>query len=212
MNAEGDPMPIIKKPGAPGGGEKKRRAPAASAPSGNGVDARARAMIEDAEHAAEALLTETDAEVEKLVQDAAQAGQQEGFLAAENMRADLATLEERLLTEVGGEVVRAALRTAEELLRAERETRPETMVDIVATALGSAKDAREVRLRANPADVPILRQHQQRLLSAVGRAKEIDIREDRKVARGGVLIQTESGVIDAQLQTQLDELANLLGA
>ena len=41
-------------------------------------------------------------------------------------------------------------------------------------------------MRANPTDVPLLRKNQQLLVSAVGRAKEIDIREDRKVERGGV--------------------------
>ena len=42
------------------------------------------------------------------------------------------------------------------------------------------------------------------------RAKDLEIREDKRVKPGGVLIETESGVVDAQLETQLEELEHAL--
>ena len=64
----------------------------------------------------------------------------------------------------------------------------------------------------NPADVAVLRDHKTRLIDALGRARDVEVREDRNVKPGGVLVQTESGVIDAQLETQLEEIARVLGA
>ena len=49
-------------------------------------------------------------------------------------------------------------------------------------------------------------------MSNLTRAKDLEIREDRRVKQGGVLIETESGVIDAQLETQLEEIGRVLGA
>jgi flagellar biosynthesis/type III secretory pathway protein FliH len=51
-----------------------------------------------------------------------------------------------------------------------------------------------------------------RLVDALAMVKDVDVREDRKVKPGGVLIQTVSGVIDATLETQLAEIARVLGA
>lgn len=176
------------------------------------AEARARAIVEEAEAARQALLEEAREEARALVQEAAEQGQAEGFAQAEHLREQIAGLEQRMVKEVEGEVVRAALRVASELLEAELAERPEAVVDIVCTALQSARDARDVFLRVNPQDAPVLRKHRSRLIDALGRARDVDVREDRKVRPGGVLIQTEAGVIDAQLETQLEEIARVLGA
>jgi flagellar biosynthesis/type III secretory pathway protein FliH len=56
----------------------------------------------------------------------------------------------------------------------------------------------------------ILRQNKEQLINLLLRAKDIDIREDKQVFEG-IILQTESGVIDAQLKTQVEEITRLLG-
>ena len=63
----------------------------------------------------------------------------------------------------------------------------------------------------HPKDAGILRKYKAKLVSVLARARDVEIREDRRVKQGGVLIETESGVVDAQLETQLEELAHVLG-
>lgn len=174
--------------------------------------ARAHALLAAAEQESAELIQEARDEVQAQIQQAAEMGKHEGFAQAEHMREQIAVLEQRMLQEVEGEVVRAALRISEELLAKEMAQRPTAVVDLVFTALKSARNAKDVYLRVNPRDAKILREHTGRLIDALGRAKEIDVREDRNVAPGGVLIQTESGVIDAQLETQLAEISMVLGA
>ena len=185
---------------------------AAADPERDDPQARAQALLEAAEQEAQALLQEAREQVESQIREAAEMGKHEGFAQAEHMREQIAVLEQRMLQEVEGEVVRAALRISEELLEQEMAQRPTAIVDLVFTALKSARNAKDVYLRVNPRDARILREHTGRLIDALGRAKEIDVREDRNVAPGGVLIQTESGVIDAQLETQLAEISMALGA
>lgn len=176
------------------------------------VQARVDAILEEAERFKQKLLDEARQAVSEMCRESAAAGQQEGFSEAEHLREQIAAMEQRMLKEVEGEVVRASLRIASELLEAELGAREDAIVDIVCTALTTARDARDVFLRVNPMDAPTLRKHKQRLIDALGRARDVDVREDRNVKPGGVLIQTESGVIDAQLGTQLEEIARVLGA
>jgi type III secretion protein L len=174
------------------------------------MSSEAETLIEDAERNAAALLEEARRQVSGMIETAAAAGAREGADQAQHMREEIAGLHERMLKEVESEVVRAVMRVAGDLLVAELQAREDAVVDVAATALLAAKAAREINLRACPRDAPILRKHKIRLVSVLTRAKDLEIREDRRVQPGGVLIETESGVIDAQLQTQLEELARAL--
>jgi type III secretion protein L len=97
-----------------------------------------------------------------------------------------------------------ALKIARKILGRELEFAPEAVVDIVKQALSEkARQRREIYLRVNPADLHFIREHKAELLEVLSRAKEIGIREDPAVAQHGVVIETDAGVIDAQLETQL---------
>ena len=169
-------------------------------------------VVAEAERGREGMLAEARAEVMKMVAAAAAEGSEEGAGQAAHMRAELAGLETRMLNEVEGEVVRAAIRVAAELLAAELQQRPGSVVDVAAAALQAVKNAREVNLRVNPRDTRAVRAGKERLVAILTRSKDLEIREDRRVKAGGVLIETESGVVDAQLDTQLEEIARVLGA
>lgn len=167
-------------------------------------------MIEEAERKAALLAEETEREVQQLIDRAREEGQVEGAGQAQHMREEIAGLEQRMLKEVEGEVVRAAMRVAREILAAEIATHEDAVVDIAATALSSSKTARDINLRVSVRDAPILRNHKARLVSVLTRAKDLEVREDRRVKQGGVLVETEAGVVDAQLETQLEELERVL--
>jgi flagellar biosynthesis/type III secretory pathway protein FliH len=169
-------------------------------------------LLLEAERGTQALLDDARAEVERWIAGATAEGGDEGAAQAQHMRDEIAGLEARMLKEVEGEVVRAAVRVAAEILAAELQSREDAVVDVAAVALVAARNARDINLRVNPRDAAALRSAKSRLVAHLTRAKDLEIREDRRVSPGGVLIETESGVVDAQLATQLDELARILGA
>jgi flagellar biosynthesis/type III secretory pathway protein FliH len=192
-----------------GAGGGRRSEPVAN----NEVAERALAVVEEAEIIAAQILDDAREQVQELARDSAAQGRQEGEQQAEHLRQEISEMEQRMLKEVEGEIVRTALRVASELIEAEMAEREDAVVDMVCTALKeTARNARDVFLRVNPADSAVLRDNKSRLIDALGRARDVDVREDRNVPVGGVLIQTESGVVDAQLETQLDEIAKVLGA
>jgi flagellar biosynthesis/type III secretory pathway protein FliH len=174
-------------------------------------DAKPDDLIGQAKAEVDNALKKADEEIAGWVKEAQESGVKQGFEQAEQFRAKLQKLQETLLAEVEGEVVRAAFDVAGNILNAELSASPDAVVHVVQNALKSVQEVSQVWLRVNPADAQTLRDHKQKLIDVLGRAKDVDVREDKQVERGGVLIQTESGVIDAQLKTQLEEIARVLG-
>ncbi len=104
-----------------------------------------------------------------------------------------------------------ALKIARKVIGKELEFAPETVVDVVKQALSEkARQRREILLRVNPDDLQYIREHKADLIEVLSRAKEIGIREDPDIERGGVIIETDAGTIDAQLKTQLDVFEQVL--
>jgi flagellar biosynthesis/type III secretory pathway protein FliH len=169
-------------------------------------------VIAEATRGRERMLEEARAELERLIEEATAEGGQEGHAQAQHMRDEIQGLLGRMLKEVEGEVVRTAIKVAHEILTTELAQREDAIVDVAATALSAAKNARDINLRVHPRGAKVLRAAKDRLVANLTRAKDLEIREDRRVNPGGVLIETESGVVDAQLETQLEEIARILGA
>jgi type III secretion protein L len=164
---------------------------------------RERAMAEAKEIKAAAM-----AEGEEIKQRAREEGYMEGKAAgAEELTEMIATSSQRLQmieAQVEPQLKELALRIAKKILGRELEFHPEAVVDIVKQALSDkARQRREVYLRVNPEDMQYIREHKAELLEVLGRAKEIGLREDPDVSPHGVVIETDAGTIDAQLETQL---------
>jgi len=64
-------------------------------------------------------------------------------------------------------------------------------------------------VRVNPADLERMRDHRDELI-AIGDIRNLRVVEDKRVDRGGVVIDSDTGTIDARIRTQLDEARKIL--
>ncbi|WP_230467119.1 FliH/SctL family protein [Lujinxingia vulgaris] len=110
-----------------------------------------------------------------------------------------------LLKRAEPDMVRLAFQIASRLIGESLEMAPERVEQMVARSLELVRGKRQVLLRVHPDDLATLRAAEARLSYVVGGAP-VHLQADEEVARGGCLIETESGQIDARLQTQLDVL------
>ena len=174
------------------------------------VDAKGEAqrILERAEAEAEEIRSQARVEAEKLKAQAYELGLKEGKNAAAAKLSEVVAKTSQRLAQVEAQVEpqlrELALTIARKILGRELEFHPEAVVDIVKQALSDkARQRREIFLRVNPDDLQYIRDHKPELLEVLSRAKEIGIREDPDVAVHGVVIETDAGMIDAQLETQL---------
>lgn len=173
------------------------------------AQAEAKAIVENAELYAKHVRAGID-ELARRTQEAAYAEGYEkalGELSAvildsrETRDAALATLE--------NDVLRLAVKLAEKIIGHQLEQSDETIASIVATAMQHARQNETVTIHVNPNDMRAVDTHRARW-ETTGRARFVQAIPDARVAAGGCLIETESGTIDAQLETQLRVLERAL--
>lgn len=108
--------------------------------------------------------------------------------------------------------VELALALAEKVIGVTLELRPELVVEIATGALRRAAERDHVVLLVNPDDLQLVRDASGDLSATLGGIRRFEIVPERRVVRGGCLVQTAEGEIDATVLTQLDRAREVLTA
>ena len=172
------------------------------------------AAVFDARAEAQRILAEARAEADALRAQA----RDEGLAAArETARAETTQTLVRLHAETAraraaaaDDVKRLAIRIAEKIVGRALTLDPDVIADICAQAVRGAAEQRQIVLRVHPDDLPALERARPRLRSEFLRAHDVTLRADPAVGRGGCIVDTEVGSIDARLETQLGALERAL--
>jgi len=164
---------------------------------------------------AQALIAAAEARAAKLLSDAERAAAELHLRAEAEARADAAAaVAARALVLRQHEVhaderaldrcVELARLLAERLLGESLRVAPEQVIALARKALAEARGARQITLVAHPEDAKLL----ELSLPALGLdAAAAVVRPDPSRSRGNLRIETEIGVLDAELAPQLDRLA-----
>jgi flagellar assembly protein FliH len=124
---------------------------------------------------------------------------------AESFSATLDNLDFRL----ADMVLELALDVARQVVAGELAARPERILDVVNLALKQmAETSREARLLLNPDDAALVRPHLDQVLDK----NRLRIVEDTRIVRGGCLIETTQGDLDATLPARWRQVVQVLGS
>jgi flagellar assembly protein FliH len=126
--------------------------------------------------------------------------------AARRLTAETADLAER--TELAA--VELAMRVAEQALGAAIAAEPERVIDVVRGALRRLVERERVLLLVNPDDLDLVRDGVGSLVGELGGIEHCEVQAERRVARGGAVVRTEEGEVDATLQTKLDRAREVI--
>ena len=77
---------------------------------------------------------------------------------------------------------------------------------VVREALGQVQDTAEVSIRLHPDDLALLRKHKSPLLEGLPETGPLHFVASTEVTRGGCMVLTRFGIIDAQRETKLEQL------
>lgn len=106
-------------------------------------------------------------------------------------------------------VLELALDVARQVVAGELAARPERILDVVNLALKQmAETSREARLLLNPDDAALVRPHLEQVLDK----NRLRIVEDMRIVRGGCLIETAQGDLDATLPARWRQVVQVLGS
>lgn len=106
-------------------------------------------------------------------------------------------------------VLELSLDVARQVVAGELAARPERILDVVNLALKQmAETSREARLLLNPDDAVLVRPHLDQVLDK----NRLRIVEDVRIVRGGCLIETGQGDLDATLPARWRQVVQVLGS
>ncbi|MCS7208229.1 MAG: FliH/SctL family protein [Fimbriimonadales bacterium] len=117
---------------------------------------------------------------------------------------------EAYLQHAEAHMLELALEVARKIVREELKLQPEHALAIVRDALRRVQGFVHIRIRVNPLDLELVRQNRATLLQVIDGIEGVEIVEDRRVDQGGCIVETEQGVYDARIRTQLSEIERVI--
>ncbi|MEJ5360779.1 MAG: flagellar assembly protein FliH [Spirochaetota bacterium] len=118
---------------------------------------------------------------------------------AVDIRDDIIRSSEKLMTEM-------ILMIARKVIKDEIVERREVVINNIKEALQRVKDRDRIDIRVNFADLDMTTAHKDELIKMMESLKKVNIYEDSRVERGGCIIETDVGAIDARISTQLEAI------
>jgi flagellar biosynthesis/type III secretory pathway protein FliH len=173
------------------------------------------------------VLSDAWAEAEQIREQARLAGEREGLAAGlEAARAEveqqlqalgsaLAGIESvraELLSALEHDAVEMAFSLAERILAGTLSVEPERVIDVARNALRRLTDRHRMTLVVNPADLELVAGSVDMLRAELGGIEHCDVQADRRVARGGTIVRTEAGEIDATIEAGIDRAREVVAA
>lgn len=194
------------------------------APPAPTVDRAGASLDDDTIATVRAAVTAEMAEAaEALRAEAREQGRREGLEAARHqaesaLRALAVAVEEvaeerrRSADVLEREAVELALHLADKVLCTSLEVKPELVLDVVRGSLRRVVDRERVTVMVNPADLELVRDAAGTLTGALGGMERLEIQEERRVPRGGCVLRTADGEIDARIGEQLARAREVIEA
>ena len=108
-----------------------------------------------------------------------------------------------LLDQARIDLLELAVKIASKVIGAELESKPQILVGLIRSALESASPKGQVTLRLSPKDHGILMRRGPKVLGRLPAGIQIQLAADESVDRGGVIIESQAGRLDARIAERL---------
>jgi flagellar assembly protein FliH len=99
-----------------------------------------------------------------------------------------------------------ALAVAAKLVKREVSVDDQVVVRQVHDAIHRVVGVETIKLRVNPADEAMVRNHRSSFLASSDSVREMAIEADEKIEQGGCILESSSGNVDARRATQLKQI------
>lgn len=177
--------------------------------------------VNQAKAEAERIINEAHAQTEKIKADAYQEGltlgKEEGYQTGKGEVERLvervhkilnAAIDRRrdIITEAENQMVELVLLISKKVVKVISEEQKNVVLSNVVQALRKMKSRGEVEIRVNLSDVSLTTEHINDFMEMIESVSAITVLEDSTIEKGGCLIETNLGRIDARISSQLREI------
>ena len=218
--AQAEAKEIVAKAEQAAFDEVKRQTDQAQVAKTN-AEAEAADVLKKANEEAAAIIAQAPEEKQKIHDEAyktgfdegREKGYEEGNLEAQRLIDRLHGILDRImdkrqeiLDNTEQQIVELVLLMARKVVKVISENQRNVVMSNVLQALRKVKGRGDVIVRVNLADVKLTTEHTKDFMRAVENIQNITVAEDSSIDRGGCIIETDFGAIDARISSQLTEL------
>lgn len=111
-----------------------------------------------------------------------------------------------IIDEAESQLIDLVLQISRKVIKVVSENQKNVVINNVVQALRKMKSRGDVAIKVNLADLEITTEHTKDFLRMVENVKSITVLEDSSVDKGGCIIETDFGQIDARISSQLKEI------
>ena len=170
----------------------------------------ARDVIALAQEKAGQILEEAERKRDAVLEQARQEGIAKGLAEWNHILAQTAQRGEELAKGWEETMLRLSVRVAEKIIGEELKLHPATIVAIVREALTGVRPGKHLVIQVNEAEAQAVRARVSALKESLSTSSEIEIVASASVSPGGCVIESELGIVDARLETQMKCLEEAL--
>ena len=213
---------IVKKAEDTAFAEIKRQTDSAAVIKAD-AEKEARAIIEKAQAEAAEIVNEANNQRARIEDGARQDGFDKGYKEGydkgvgeverlvERMHKILESVmlrREEILQETESQIVELVILMARKVVKILSENQKNVVMANTMAALKKVKTRGTVTLRVNLEDVKLSSEHANEFIQHVEKVEGINVLEDSSVEKGGCIVETDFGSIDARISSQITELEN----
>jgi type III secretion protein L len=170
----------------------------------------ARDVVAQAQEKGRQIIDEALRERDKIREQARQEGNTEGLAAWNDILVRTTTRANELTKNWEETMLQLSVHIARKIIGEELTLRPDAIVTIVREVIKGTRTGKRISMQVNDGEVRSVRMQVDHLKQFLGGGSEIEVVSSATVAPGGCVIESELGIIDARLETQLKCLEDAL--
>ena len=126
--------------------------------------------------------------------------------SAEKMIKELKRLKEEIVRDSEKWIIDLIFAVTEKIIHKETTTNRDVVAAVLKDAVIGMRNQEDIKVRMSPLDCQYMREIHPQFFKELNGVEIMSIEEDDEIMRGGVVIETRSGGIDARLDQQLNNL------
>jgi flagellar assembly protein FliH len=123
---------------------------------------------------------------------------------------EMSDLKKNILEDAEEQIVQLSLAIAQKVLHLEVTTNRKVVQDVLKAAIKNIVDRENMKIRVNPQDFQYMMEIKSDFLQNFDGIKNIVFEEDVSIQRGGAVIETLFGEVDARLDQQFNEIKTMM--
>lgn len=128
----------------------------------------------------------------------------EMFARIINLVEDAQNTREQILKENEEYIIALAIKIAQKIIREEVKLNKDIIRNVIGNAIKKVPISRKMTVIVNWEDLEYIKEIKQSIFSEIKGVENIEIIEDQRIHRGGCVLETSIGTIDATIESQLE--------